>query len=61
MTNSMHMHVAPPPAVQDSRTGRPGPVAVVTAGDLFKFVVSEQSMALEELEEFIFDEQGGEG
>ena len=26
------------------------PVAVVTAGDLFKFVVSEQSMALEELE-----------
>ena len=37
------------------------PVAVVTAGDLFKFVVSEQSMALEELEEFIFDEQGGEG
>ena len=40
---------------------RKKPVAVVTAGDLFKFVVSEQSMALEELEEFIFDEQGGEG
>ena len=37
------------------------PVAVITAGDLFKFVVSEQSMAIDELEEYIFEEQGGEG
>ena len=37
------------------------PVAVITAGDLFKFVVSEQSTAIEEFEEYIFDEQGGEG
>jgi len=39
---------------------RKKPVAVVTAGDLFKFVVSKQSMAIEELEDYIFDEQGGE-
>ena len=37
------------------------PIAMVTAGDLFKYVVREQSMAIEELEGFIFEEQGGEG
>jgi len=37
------------------------PVGIITAGDLFKYVVREQSMAIDELESFIFDEQGGEG
>ena len=37
------------------------PVAMVTAGDLFRFVVREQSMAIDELQGYIFDEEGGEG
>lgn len=36
-------------------------VAVVTAGDLFKYVVQKQSMAIDELEDYIFEEAGGEG
>ncbi len=36
-------------------------VAVVTAGDLFKYVVQKQSMAIYELEDYIFEEAGGEG
>ena len=36
-------------------------VAVVTAGDLFKYVVQKQSMAIDELENYIFEEAGGEG
>lgn len=36
-------------------------VAVVTAGDLFKYVVQIQSMTIDELEDYIFEEAGGEG
>ena len=36
-------------------------VAVVTAGDLFKYVVQKQSMAIDELEDYIFEEAGDEG
>ena len=36
-------------------------VAVVTAGDLFKYVVQKQSMTIDELEDYIFEEAGGEG
>ena len=36
-------------------------VAVVTAGDLFKYVVQKQSMTIDELEDYILEEAGGEG
>ena len=36
-------------------------VALVTAGDLFKYVVQKQSMTIDELEDYIFEEAGGEG
>ena len=36
-------------------------VAVITAGDLFKYVVQKQSMTIDELEDYIFEETGGEG
>ena len=41
------------PVIEDNK-----PVAIITAGDLFKFVVSEQSIAIGKLEGFIFEEQG---
>lgn len=41
------------PVIENNR-----PVAIITAGDLFKFVVSEQSMAIGKLEGYIFEEQG---
>lgn len=37
------------------------PVGIITAGDLMKHTIKEQSMTIEELESFIFVEQGGEG
>ena len=40
------------PVIENNR-----PVAIITAGDLFKFVVSEQSMAIGKLEGHIFKEQ----
>lgn len=40
------------PVIENNR-----PVAIITAGDLFKFVVSEQSMAIGKLEGYIFEEQ----
>jgi CBS domain-containing protein len=40
------------PVIENNR-----PVAIVTAGDLFKFVVSEQSMEIGKLEGHIFEEQ----
>jgi len=40
------------PVIENNR-----PVAIITAGDLFKFVVSEQSMAIGKLEGHIFEEQ----
>jgi len=36
-------------------------VAVITAGDLFKYVVQKQSMTIDELQDYIFEETGGEG
>ena len=41
------------PVIENNR-----PVAIITAGDLFKFVVSEQSMAIGKLEGYIFEEKG---
>lgn len=37
------------------------PVGIITTGDLMKHTIEEQSMTIEELESFIFVEQGGEG
>jgi CBS domain-containing protein len=36
-------------------------VAVITAGDLVKYVVQKQSMTIDELEDYFFEENGGEG
>ena len=41
------------PVIENNR-----PVAIITAGDLFKFVVSEQSMAIGKREGYIFEEKG---
>ena len=37
------------------------PVGIVTVGDLMKFTIEEQAMTIEELQSFIFVEEGGEG
>lgn len=36
-------------------------VGMITVGDLLKFTIKKQSMAIEELEGFIMEENGGEG
>jgi len=36
-------------------------VGMITVGDLLKFTIKKQSIAIEELEGYIMDEQGGEG
>jgi CBS domain-containing protein len=36
-------------------------VGMITVGDLLKFRIKKQSVAIEELEGFIMEEQGGEG
>ncbi len=36
-------------------------VGMITVGDLLKFIIKKQSIAIEELEGYIMDEQGGEG
>ena len=37
------------------------PVGMLTLGDIMKTVIDEQAVAIEELESFVFEEQGGEG
>lgn len=36
-------------------------VGMITVGDLLKFTIKKQSIAIEELEGYILDERGGEG
>ena len=36
------------------------PVGVLTLGDIMKTTIREQSAAIEELESYVFDDQGGE-
>lgn len=38
-----------------------GPVGMITLGDIMKTIIAEQSMTIEELESFIYLEEGGEG
>ena len=38
-----------------------GPVGMITIGDLMKTIIKEQSMTIEELETFMFADEGGEG
>lgn len=37
------------------------PVGMITLGDIMKTIIDEQSAAIHELEDFIFEERGGEG
>jgi signal-transduction protein with cAMP-binding, CBS, and nucleotidyltransferase domain len=36
------------------------PVAMVTLGDITKTIIKEQSLTIEELESFIYEDRGGE-
>ena len=38
-----------------------GPVGMITLGDIMKTIIKEQEMTIEELESFMFEDQGGEG
>ena len=38
-----------------------GPVGMITIGDITKTIIKEQSMTIEELEAFMFEDEGGEG
>ncbi len=38
-----------------------GVVGMITLGDIMKTVIREQSMTIEEMESFMFEDQGGEG
>lgn len=38
-----------------------GPVGMITLGDIMKTIIAEQSMTIEELESFMYLEEGGEG
>jgi CBS domain-containing protein len=38
-----------------------GPIGMITVGDIMKTIIKEQSMTIEELEGFIYEDQGGEG
>ncbi|MBT3831473.1 MAG: CBS domain-containing protein [Gammaproteobacteria bacterium] len=40
---------------------RQGPVGMITVGDIMKTIIEEQSMTIEELETFMFVDEGGEG
>ena len=40
---------------------RQGPVGMITIGDIMKTIIEEQSMTIEELETFMFVDEGGEG
>ena len=40
---------------------RQGPVGVITSGDIMKTIIKEQLMTIEELETFMFVDEGGEG
>ena len=44
------------PIVEDGR-----PVGIITLGDLMKTIIREQSEAIEELESYVFEDEGGEG
>ena len=37
------------------------PVGMITLGDIMKTVIQQQSMTIEELESFMYEENGGEG
>ncbi len=37
------------------------PVGMITLGDIMKTIIDEQSATIDELENFIFEERGGEG
>ena len=37
------------------------PVGIITLGDITKIIIREQSETIEELESYVFGEQGGEG
>ncbi len=41
--------------------GSQGPVGMITIGDIMKTIIEEQSMTIEELETFMFADEGGEG
>ncbi len=36
------------------------PVGMITVGDLLKFIIKKQSIEIEELESYIFEDRGGE-
>ena len=38
-----------------------GPIGMITLGDIMKTIIEEQSMTIEELEAFMFADEGGEG
>ena len=38
-----------------------GPVGMITVGDIMRTIIKEQSMTIEELETFMFADEGGEG
>lgn len=38
-----------------------GPVGMITLGDIMKTIIAQQSMTIEELESFLYVEEGGEG
>ena len=37
-----------------------GPVGIITLGDIMKTIIRQQSEAIEELESYVFEDQGGE-
>ena len=41
--------------------GSQGPVGMITIGDIMKTIIEEQSMTIEEMEAFMFTDEGGEG
>jgi CBS domain-containing protein len=41
--------------------GSQGPVGMITIGDIMKTIIEEQSMTIEEMETFMFADEGGEG
>jgi signal-transduction protein with cAMP-binding, CBS, and nucleotidyltransferase domain len=36
-------------------------IAMITLGDILKTIIKQQSLTIEELENFIYEDQGGEG
>jgi len=41
--------------------GSQGPIGMITIGDIMKTIIEEQSMTIEEMEAFMFADEGGEG